>query len=195
MKLEDQFFQSFFYPFFFGLFLSMVSIIIFSIIYTNDYIDIKTSENLFELEKNNAQINLNTIRISLSSFLLKIQASANEIILGYQKISKTIKLNPDLARNLNDTYLKCALDLNDTEINEDISKLNYMAYWFLDAGVTKAKLDNYPIVKKQLIAFSNIIPNLFQVFAVTNSSAFGYYFYLESTELFSFICRLYLGFY
>ena len=184
MKLEDQFFQSFFYPFFIGLFLSMVSIIIFSIIYTNDYIDIKTSENLFELEKNNAQINLNTIRISLSSFLLKIQASANEIILGYQKISKTIKLNPDLARNLNDTYLKCALDLNDTEINEDISKLNYMAYWFLDAGVTKAKLDNYPIVKKQLIAFSNIIPNLFQVFAVTNSSAFGYYFYFESTELY-----------
>ena len=184
MKLEDQFFRSFFYPFFIGLFLSMVSIIIFSIIYTNDYIDIKTSENLFELEKNNAQINLNTIRMSLSSFLLKIQASANEIILGYQKISKTIKLNPDLARNLNDTYLKCALDLNDTEINEDISKLNYMAYWFLDAGVTKAKLDNYPIVKKQLIAFSNIIPNLFQVFAVTNSSAFGYYFYFESTELY-----------
>ena len=61
-----------------------------------------------------------------------------------------------------------------------------MAYWFLDTGIAKAKLDNFSVVKKQLIAISNFNPYLFQVFKVTNSSALGYYFYFESTELYLF---------
>jgi len=184
MKLESNFFQSFFYPFLIGVILSMISIILFSIIFTNNYIDKKTSLNLSQLERNNAKINLNTIKISLSAFLLKIQASVNEIITAYQKTSKAILLNPSLANNLDDTYLKCALDLNDTEIAQDINKLNYMAYWFLDKGIGKKQLKNNSIEKKQLIAFNQIIPNLFSVFATTNSSTFGYYFYFESSELY-----------
>ena len=39
-------------------------------------------------------------------------------------------------------------------------------------------------MKKQLVAFNNVIPNLFSVFAATNSSSFGFYFYYESTELY-----------
>ena len=108
----------------------------------------------------------------------------NEIVTSYQKIDKRVLSNKNLTLNLDDNYLKCALDLNDTEINEDISKLNFMAYWFIDKGITKAKLKNVSIEKKQLITFSQIIPNLFDVFASTNSSAFGYYFYFESTELY-----------
>ena len=184
MELESKFFQSFFYPFFIGVILSMISIILFSIIFTNNYIDKKTSLNLIELERNNAKVNLNTIKISLSTFLLKIQASINEIITSYQKTSKAILLNPNLSKNLDDKYLKCALDLNDTEIAQDINKLKYMAYWFLDKGMNKEKLKDNSIEKKQLIAFNQIIPNLFSVFASTNSSIFGFYFYFESSELY-----------
>ena len=154
MELESKFFQSFFYPFLIGIILSMISIILFSIIFTNNYIDKKTSLNLIELERNNAKVNLNTIKISLSTFLLKIQASINEIIISYQKAAKAILLNPNLSKNLDDKYLKCALDLNDTEISQDINKLNYMAYWFLDKGINKEKLKDNSIEKKQLIAFN-----------------------------------------
>ena len=73
MKLEVRFFQSFFYPFLIGVLLSMFSIIIFSLIFTNNYIDKKTSLNLIQLEKNNSKINLNTIKISLRAFLLNIK--------------------------------------------------------------------------------------------------------------------------
>ena len=186
MKLEDKFFHSFFYPFFMGLLFNVIIIIITSIIFANNYIDRKTSENMIELEKNNAKINLNTIKISISAFLLKIQVSMNEVISSYQKTAKKIKLNPDLANNLDDKYLKCALDLNDSEIGDNIDDLNYMAYWFLDAGVNKNELnkEKYSTVKKQLVAFNNVIPNLFSVFAATNSSSFGFYFYYESTELY-----------
>lgn len=184
MKLEDKFFHSFFYPFFIALLSSMIIIILFSTLFTNNYLDRKTSENIIELEKDIAKININTIKISLSTVLLKIQESMNELIMTYQKISKIIILNPELSQNLDDTYLKCGIDLNISEIEENITKLYYMAYWFLDEGITKNELENNSVVKKQLVAFNIIIPNLYNVFSAVNSSFFGFYFYFESTELY-----------
>ena len=126
MKLEDKLFHFFFYPFHIGVILNMFIIIIFSLIFTNNYIDRKTPQNLVNFEKNFAQINLKVIQTSLTSYLLKIQASINEIITSYQTISKKILFNPNAYQNLDDSYFKCALDLNDTEIE---GHLNDLVIW------------------------------------------------------------------
>ena len=59
-----------------------------------------------------------------------------------------------------------------------------MAYWFIEGGIKKSTLKKNSIEKKQLIAFSNIIRNLYSVFGATNSSTFGYYFYFEQSEIY-----------
>ena len=59
-----------------------------------------------------------------------------------------------------------------------------MAYWFIEGGIKKSTLKKNSIEKKQLIAFSKIIQNLYSVFGATNSSTFGYYFYFEQSEIY-----------
>ena len=184
MKLEDKLFHSFFYPFLIGVILNMFIIILFSIIFTNNYIDKRTSQNLLQSEKNLAELNLKAIQTSLTSYLLKIQASINEIIISYQKNAKNILLNPNLYQNLDDKFLKCALDLNDTEIEGHLDDLSYMGYWFIERGIKKSTLKNNSLEKKQLIAFSEIIPNLYSAFGAINSSTFGFYFYFEQSEIY-----------
>ena len=184
MKLGDKLFHSFFYPFFIGVILNMFIIILFSIIFTNNYIDKRTSQNLLQSEKNLAELNLKAIQTSLTSYLLKIQASINEIIISYQKNAKNILLNPNLYQNLDDKFLKCALDLNDTEIEGHLDDLSYMGYWFIERGIKKSTLKNNSLEKKQLIAFSEIIPNLYSAFGAINSSTFGFYFYFEQSEIY-----------
>ena len=91
MRLEDKFFNSFFYPFLVGVLLSMIIVTIFLSVYTNNFLDRKTGQNIIDLEKKYAKINLNSVNALLTTTLLKIQASINEHILYYQKLASKIQ--------------------------------------------------------------------------------------------------------
>ena len=78
MKLSDQFFHSFFYTFLVGVILSFLAIALFSILFTNQYLDKQTGDNIIDLEKKFAKINLNSMNIIITSSITKIQQGINE---------------------------------------------------------------------------------------------------------------------
>ena len=88
MKLEDKLFNSFFYPFLVSIFLCGLAVTGFIAICTNNHIDLKTYTNLINLEKKYgrwySKINIDSANVLITTTLLKLQASLNELILFYQ---------------------------------------------------------------------------------------------------------------
>ena len=112
MKLEDQLFHWFFYPFLIGLILSASIIITSSVIFTGNFLDRGTANNLISLEKNYSKVNLNSVNIIISSYLLKVQSSLNELIHYYQNLANKIKDNNSIStEDINETFFKSASDL------------------------------------------------------------------------------------
>ena len=184
MKLESKFFQSFFYPFLVGVIFSAIVIITSTIIFTSNYMDKITGQNLVELGKKYSKVNIDSVNVLVSTTLLKMQASLNELILYYQNLAKKLNTdNPYLNRKIDDNFLKCVLDLNDT-YNENNEFTNYMAYWIKDLETNHSSLKDNSFEKKELTALSGIIPNIFNTFYSTNSSSLTIYFYFEASELF-----------
>ena len=72
MKLEYLFFKSFFFSFLISIFLSTLVVIIFLRIFTNNNYDKITSENIFNLKRKNSKINLNSVKVLLTSSFLKL---------------------------------------------------------------------------------------------------------------------------
>ena len=186
MKLENKFFNSFFYPFLIGIFLSTLIVTIFLGIFTNSYYDKRTIENILNLEEKFSKINIKSVNVILTTILQKNQASMNEQILLYQRIAnKTININiEDLI--FNEDNLKCVFDLTDEYLEENKEILDYLSFWFIDDKIRN--FDNIPDIrtKKQIISFSNMMPNLFSTLASASKtdSIFEYYFFFEETELF-----------
>ena len=110
MKLADKFFNSFFYPFMVGVLLSMLIVIGFLALFTNNYFDNRTGKNIVDLEKKYATVNINSINAILTSNILKIQASLNEIILFYLKLAN--RTNEITNFKIND-FLKCLIELDE----------------------------------------------------------------------------------
>ena len=90
MKLEDKFFNSFFYPFLVAVILSTLIVTTFLGIFTNNTYDKRTSEKIINLEKEYAKINLNAVNVIMTTKILKLQASLNEIIHFYDKIANDL---------------------------------------------------------------------------------------------------------
>ncbi len=65
-------------------------VIISSIVFTCNYIDKGTRINIIELEKNYSKVNLNSINIIITTYLLKIQSGLNELINNYQNFANQI---------------------------------------------------------------------------------------------------------
>ena len=141
MKLENQFFHYFFFPFLIGIVFCLIIVIISSIIFTNDYIDKITGNNVAKLGKEYSNININAVQDEISSALLKMQAGFNELILLYLNLANKLKSNEpnNLNRIIDDNYLICSLDLNESH-NVNNIQTNYMAYWLIDLETNLAKL-------------------------------------------------------
>ena len=164
MKLENQFFRYFFILFLLGLILSALIIITISSIFTGDYLDKKTGNNLVELIKDYSKININSINDLISTLLLKMQISLSELILYYQNLSTKLKRNDkNLIRVINEEFLISTLDLNETH-NKNNPKTAYMAYWILDNETNLSNLKDNSIEKNQLIAISNMMQNIFATY-------------------------------
>jgi len=184
MKLLQHFYSSFFYIFLIGIILNFISIIIFSIFFTNKYIDKITGENIIQLEKNISKVNLNSINVIITTSLLKIQSSLNELITAYQKNSRIIKEGKNINYNISNKFFKGLLDLTPEFLEQNLDNLEYIAYWVIDEYTNETNLKTNSIEEKQIYAFSNIIRNLFSTFTSTNSSSICYYFYFDASELF-----------
>ena len=176
MKLFQHFYSSFFYIFLIGIILNFISIIIFSIFFTNKYIDKITGENIIELEKNISKVNLNSINVIITTSLAKIQSSLNELITAYQKNARIIKEGKNINYNISNKFFKGLLDLTPEFLEQNLDNLEYIAYWVIDEYTNETNLKANSIEEKQIYAFSNIIRNLFSTFTATNSSSICYYF-------------------
>ena len=182
MKLEEKFINSFFYMFLLGVIINLIIAIGFLYFFTNNYIDKRTGQNIVDLEKKYARINLNSVNALLSTTLLKVQESLNEQIIYYQKLANNIQ--NIVHYNIN-FYLQCVLDLNDDFLKQNYNSLQYMGIWFVNNKTRKENLnDNNDALKLQLIAYSNILPNVHSTFSSIKSSIEIYSFYFEKTDLF-----------
>ena len=184
MKLMQHIYSSFFYIFLLGIILNFISIIIFSIFFTNKYIDKITGENIIQLEKKISKINLNSINVLITTSLAKIQSSLNELIIAYQKSARIIKEGKNIKYNISNKFFKGLLDLTPDFLEQNLNNLEYIAYWVIDEYTNETNLKSNSIEEKQIYAFSNIIQNLFTTFTATNSSSICYYFYFDASELF-----------
>ena len=189
MKLEDQFFQSFFYPFIIGVILSAAIVITSSVIFTNNYIDLNTSSNLVNLERKHAKINLNSINLIISTYLLKAQASLNELINYYQNLAGAIKSNNTYITDvsyIDELFFKSGVDIFNNYysfIEENEPNLDKMCYWFTNADVNLSKVDYGSDLRKQLKALSEMLPNMYSTFSTNNATTTNFYFFFEKTDL------------
>ena len=189
MKLEDQLFHWFFYPFLIGLILSASIIITSSVIFTGNFLDRGTANNLISLEKNYSKVNLNSVNIIISSYLLKVQSSLNELIHYYQNLANKIKDNNSIStEDINETFFKSASDLINNnksflKENKDKDILKFMSFWVIDSGINLNNISDIN-TKKQMKVFANMTQNIYSTFSSVNLTASDFYFYFDSTELF-----------
>ena len=185
MELSEQFYHSFFYTFLVGVVLSFLAIAIFSIIFTNTYIDKKTGDNILELEKQFAKVNLNSMNIIITSSITKIQQSLNELISSYIKAANIVKNNENIHINLTyNNFFKGLLSLTPSFLEENKHLMEYIAYWVIDEFTDETNVKPNSTEEKQLYSFSSIIQNIYSTFSSSNYSSICYYFYFDSSELF-----------
>ena len=186
MKLEDKFFNTFFYPFLISVISSTLIVILFVGIFTNTHLDKKTNSNMINLGYKFSKININSANLLVTTVLLKIQASLNEQILFYQKMSKKM-LDTNISElTLHNEYFKCIFDYNDSYINSELKNLQYMAFWHSTRNITNYNDIKDNITKKQLISFSNMMQNLYSTLAAfpKDNSVYVYFFIFDQTDLF-----------
>ena len=179
MKLEDKFFHSFFYPFLVGVVLNMIIVTIFLYIFTNNYLDKTTAQNIVDLEKKNARTIINSVNALITTSLLKVQASLNEQILFYQKMARLKEYINDY--KLKESLMVSTLKLEEININDESNK--YKGIWFVSPKVTNENLQEHESINLQLIIFSNILVNVCSSLESTKSIVPSLSFFFEDTEL------------
>ena len=185
MELKNQFFHYLFPPFLIGIILSTIIITVCLLYFTNGKFDKKTANNIRELGRQNSELKINSINTLISTNLLKAQLGFNELINTYQKLANILNTNnSDLHKVINDYYLKCGLDLNDT-FNENDEQTNNIAFWLLDSKRNLSSFEDNSIEKNQLIIISNMMQNIYSVFYSHESISLNLYLYFETTELFT----------
>ena len=186
MKLENKFFHVFFFQFLIGIILSSLIVLIFLVLFTNSNYDKRTSQNVIKIKKQNSKIVINSVNVLLTTEFMKLQSGLNELAIYYQKKANDL-LNLNKNQTLNNTFLKCVLNLADDFCYNLPNGTEYMALWILDKETTEEKLNEKIDVKNELISFSNIIENLESILETTKPDTSFYFFYFDITEL-------YLGF-
>ena len=184
MKLSEQLYRLFFCPFLSGITLSFITIIIFTILFTNNYIDKITGENIVEIENKNSEINLKSINNLINTALLKVQGSLNEIIIAYTNTAKKVKKDDNIKIEFNKTYFKSIVDLTPSFYEENEGKMDKIAYWIYDKVTNEDNLIPNSTLQKQLYSYSHVVPHLYTTYTSTQQSSFSYYLAFDGTDLF-----------
>ena len=121
----------------------------------------------------------------MTSLIYKFQVGINEEIQFYKKIAHDLLRNPK-SHILQSDYVKCAINIDEDYCEETDDNIELMADWVLNQEISEDTFDEAPEeVQLQLIAFSNIIPNLYGILHATFPSVLVYYFYFENTDLYA----------
>ena len=185
MKLEDKFFKSFFFLFFAGIFINTLVVVVFLGVFTNNFFNKRVINDIINIKKKYSKTNINSVNVLLATTIQKVQAGLNENILMYQRLSnKLLEKNETL--ELKDSNMKCALNISFYACFFEYDDTSNYAIWVLDEQTTEDNLNSREDAKKQLIAFSNIIPNMKASLEATKPNSHGYSFYFEQNELYIF---------
>ena len=184
MKLSEQFYRLFFCPFLIGIALSFITIILFTILFTNNYIDKITGDNIIEIENKYSEINLKSINNLINTALLKVQGSLNELIIAYTNTAKKVKKGDNIKIEFNKTYFKSIVDLTPSFYEENMDNMDKIAYWIYGKVTNEDNLIPNSTLQKQLYSYSNVVPHLYTTYSSTQQSSFSYYFAFDATELF-----------
>ena len=177
MKLEDKFLKTFFYPFLIGIVLSIGIVASILTFYSNDYLDKKSAQDIYNMEKRFATINLNSVNVLISNTLLKVQVGLHEQLTFYDNIASKLK---DFSKT---SLGKDVLNALDTFNNISEKNLNYTSIWFVDKNTTKLTNKNSNVYK-QIVVYSQLTQSLYSVLSSLNDILMDIYFLFEETNLF-----------
>ena len=130
MKLENKFYSTIFYPFLIGTILSIIIVAIILSYYSNNYLDKKSAEDIYTIEKEYTKINLKSINLLIYNVLLKIQVGLHEQLKYYNNTANIVS-------NITD-FSKFSIGknvLNVLNISKDNNNIDYASIWFVDNNI------------------------------------------------------------
>ena len=184
MKLENKFLSAFFYPFLIGIILSIIVVAFIIYYYSNGYLDKKTAEDIYSLEKKFATININSINVLLSNALLKVQVGLHEQLTFYENIASQITTeNMRLQSSIN-SDVKNVMEILDNPSSISSIREDYLSIWFVDRNLTENKLIKIGNLYQQLSVYSQLTQSLYSVWSSMNDILLNIYILFEDTNLF-----------
>ena len=184
MRIEYIFRKYFFISFLIGIFICFLLITLLLVMYTNNYYDKSSMQNIMKLEKNYEEAKIKSANIKVTSLLLKYQVHINELIFFYKGIANDL-LKDENSHHLENGFLISAVSVSIFHCFFYKKYTDTMAVWLLDSYATNANIGNInKIAELQLIAFSHLVVNLDTVFQISSPKTYSYFFYFEETELY-----------
>ena len=184
MKLENKFQSAFFYPFLIGIILSIIIVAFIIYRYSNNYLDKKSAEDIYTLEKTYATININSINVLLSNALLKVQVGLHEQLTFYENIANQIDTeNIRLQSTINSDVKNVIELLNNTSLINPAREI-YYSIWFVDKNLTENKLVKKDNLYQQISVYSQLTQSLYSVWSSMNDILLNIYFLFDDTNLF-----------
>ena len=179
MRLEDKFFNSFFYPLLVGIVLSLVIVITILGYYSGNFLDTKTSYDVYLLEKKYAVSNINTLTIFLSNAIHKLQIALQEQISLYLRTAQSLDFSKELNFTNSEIY-------NPEEVRElfksNSTDINFASYWFINPNLTKISQLNIE-TQRQLYVFSTLTQSFYSIIKSNDDFLKNIYFMFEDTDL------------
>jgi hypothetical protein len=176
MKLENKFYSAFFYPFLIGIVLSIIIVAIILSHYSNDYLDKKSAEDIYTIEKKYATVNLNSINLLISNVLLKVQVGLHEQLTFYRNLAAK-KTKISIGKNVYN-----ALNVGNESLNSEYN-IDYTSIWFVDKNTVElTKKDD--VLYQQVAIFSQLTQSLYSVYFSLKDVLMSMYFLFEETNLF-----------
>ena len=183
MKLENKFLSAFFCSFLIGIILSIIIVAFIIYYYSNGYLDKKTAEDIYTLEKKYATININSINVLLSNALLKVQVGLHEQLTFYENIASKIDSENMRLQNSINSDVRSVIELLDNPILNPAREY-YYSIWFVDKNLTENKLVKKDNLYQQLAVFSQLTQSLYSVWSSMNDILLNIYILFEDTDLF-----------
>jgi len=177
MKLENKFYNAFFYPFLIGIIFSILIVGLILFYYSNDYLDKKSAQYIFKLQKKQSTIIINSINVLLYNLLLKIQVGLQEQLTFYLNLASQIK---EYSKSSIGDYIYNALNI---EKESEEKSNDYASIWFVDKYTTIVENKNSSLYQ-QISICSELTQSLYSVYSSMSNVLMNIFFLFEETNLF-----------
>ena len=185
MKLENKFFNAFFCPFLIGIILSII--IVFGILfyYSINYLDKKSAQDVYNIEKKNVDINLYSINVLLSNILLKVQVGLQEQITFYQNLAFNLSKESKLKNKINSNVQNIQYLIENHMENSNL--VDYISFWFVNRSKLEFNNNEEELLSnlyQQAATFSQMTQSLYSVYFSMDDILLSMYFFSEDTGVF-----------